>query len=323
MPKPLVTHIYTADPSAHVFDGKIYIYPSHDRENDHVFNDKGDQYDMVDYHVLSLSEEGGEVTDLGVAISAKDVPWVDKQMWAPDCARGKNGRYYLYFPARGRDGIFRIGVAVGDRPEGPFKPEPEAIKGSFSIDPATFVDDDGTAYCYFGGLWGGQLQCYNSDGTEYNFDAPEEPSGKGVKALGPRVARLRDDMLEFDEGVRELVITLNGEHVLADDHEKRFFEAAWMHKHAGKYYFSYSTGDSHLLAYAIGDSPYGPFEYAGTILEPVLGWTTHHSIVEDFKGKTYLFYHDCELSKGVDHLRSVKMREIKYDEDGKIIKQKP
>lgn len=220
-------------------------------------------------------------------------------------------------------GIFRIGVAVGDRPEGPFKPQPEAIKGSFSIDPATFVDDDGTAYCYFGGLWGGQLQGYNSDGTTYNADAPDEPSGKGVKALGPRVARLRDDMVEFAEGVREITITVDGQPVAADDHEKRFFEAAWVHKHAGKYYFSYSTGDTHLLAYAISDNPYGPFEYAGTILEPVLGWTTHHSIVENFKGKTYLFYHDCELSKGVDHLRSVKMREIHYDEDGKIIKQKP
>ncbi len=107
MPKPLVTHIYTADPSAHVFDGKIYVYPSHDRENDFGFNDKGDQYDMVDYHVLSLAEEGGEVTDHGVAISAKDVPWVDKQMWAPDCARGKDGRYYLYFPARAHDGECR------------------------------------------------------------------------------------------------------------------------------------------------------------------------------------------------------------------------
>lgn len=185
------------------------------------------------------------------------------------------------------------------------------------------MDDDGTAYCYFGGLWGGQLQGYNSDGTSYNASAPEEPSGKGVKALGPRVARLRDDMLEFDEGVREItILTAEGEPVLADDHTQRFFEAAWVHKHDGKYYFSYSTGDTHLLAYAIGDSPYGPFTYAGTILEPVVGWTTHHSIVE-FNGKTYLFYHDCELSKGVDHLRSVKVREIHYDDEGKIIKQKP
>lgn len=104
MPAPLVTHIYTADPSAHVFEGKIFVYPSHDRETDIGFNDKGDQYDMVDYHVLSMPKIGGEVTDHGVALAAKDVPWVDKQMWAPDCAKGKDGRYYLYFPARAHDG---------------------------------------------------------------------------------------------------------------------------------------------------------------------------------------------------------------------------
>ncbi|KAK5259241.1 hypothetical protein LTR40_006345 [Exophiala xenobiotica] len=124
-----------------------------------------------------------------------------------------------------------------------------------------------------------------------------------------------------DEGgaVRQIRILddKTGQLLVADDHDRRFFEAPWMHKYNGKYYFSYSTGDTHYLVYAIGDNPYGPFTYAGRILEPVVGWTTHHSIVE-FKGKWYLFYHDCELSKGVDHLRSVRMREIVYDEQGKI-----
>lgn len=212
---------------------------------------------------------------------------------------------------------------MSDKPEGPFTAQPEPIKGSFSIDPATFVDDDGSAYMYFGGLWGGQLQFYNADGTQYNGDLPEEPSGAGVRALGPRVAKLTSDMLEFAEPVRELVILdTDGQPIAADNHERRFFEASWLHKRGDTYYFSYSTGDTHLLAYATGPTPYGPFTYQGTILEPVLGWTTHHSIVE-FEGKTYLFYHDCELSKGVDHLRSVKMREIEYDADGKIIPQKP
>lgn len=105
MPEPLVKHIYTADPSAHAFAGKIYVYPSHDRETDIQFNDNGDQYDMVDYHVLSMDEVGGEVTDHGVALSAEQVPWVDKQMWAPDCAE-KDGKYYFYFPARAKDGEY-------------------------------------------------------------------------------------------------------------------------------------------------------------------------------------------------------------------------
>ncbi|ORX37627.1 glycoside hydrolase family 43 protein [Kockovaella imperatae] len=326
MPSPLVTEIFTADPSAHSFNGKIYVYPSHDRESNIPFNDRGDQYDMEDYHVLSMDDVGGEVTDHGVALKASDVPWVSKQVWAPDCAKGQDGKYYLYFPARDKEGIFRLGVAVSDKPEGPFKPQPEAIKDSFSIDPASFVDDDGSTYLYFGGIWGGQLQCYSSpDGGKFDAsqDGPHEPSGKGVKALCPRVGKMTSDMLEFAEPVKELVIQdENGEPLQADDHDRRFFEASWMHKYNGKYYFSYSTGDTHFIVYAIGDSPYGPFTYAGKILEPVKGWTTHHSIVEH-KGKWYLFYHDCELSKGVDHLRSAKARELKYDADGKIITMKP
>ncbi|KEY65339.1 hypothetical protein S7711_01850 [Stachybotrys chartarum IBT 7711] len=321
---PLITHVYTADPSAHVFNGKVYIYPSHDRETDIQFNDNGDQYDMADYHVFSLdalSPEPSPVTDHGVVLRTEDVPWVSKQLWAPDCAT-KNGRYYLYFPARDKQGIFRIGVAEGPSPEGPFVPDPEPIPGSFSIDPATFVDDDGQAYLYFGGLWGGQLQCYQkgNDVFDGEWQGPKEVSGEGVPAQGARVGKLNDDMRTFAGDVQELIILApeTGKPLLGDDHDRRFFEAAWMHKRGDTYYFSYSTGDTHYLCYATGKSPLGPFTYGGRILEPVLGWTTHHSIVE-FKGKTYLFYHDCELSKGVDHLRSVKAKEIFYDDEGKII----
>ena len=106
--------------------------------------------------------------------------------------------------------------------------------------------------------------------------------------------------------------------IAASDHTKRFFEAAWLHKYNGVYYFSYSTGDTHLLAYATGDNPLGPFVYRGTILEPVVGWTTHHSIVE-FGGKWWLFYHDSSLSGGKNHLRCVKVREITYDGEGGIV----
>lgn len=310
-PKPLVDHIFTADPSAHVFNDKIYIYPSHDRETDIEDNDNGDQYDMNDYHVLSMDFVGGPVTDHGVALKADDVPWVGKQMWAPDAAE-KNGKYYLYFPARDKEGIFRIGVATGDKPEGPFKPDPEPIKKSYSIDPASFVDEDGQAYLYFGGIWGGQLQCWRTG--EFVREAYKDMEAYGDEpALCPRVAKLSDDMRSFASDVQELVINdEDGKPIHASKHDRRFFEAAWMHKYKGKYYFSYSTGDSHYLAYAIGESPMGPFTYTGRILEPVLGWTTHHSIVE-FKGKWYLFYHDTSLS-GKNHLRSVKMRELVYDD---------
>ena len=90
-----------------------------------------------------------------------------------------------------------------------------------------------------------------------------------------------------------------------------------MHKYNGKYYFSYSTGDTHYLVYAIGSTPMGPFTYQGVIMNPVKGWTTHHSIVE-FKGKWYIFYHDVELS-GKTYLRNVKVTELKHNADGSIV----
>src|SRR5699024_6522375 len=210
--------------------------------------------------------------------------------------------------------------AVSDTPIGPFIPQKEAIQKSFSIDPAVLKDDDGSYYMYFGGLWGGQLQRWRSG--YFNAAVPESPTAHLPKddepALCANVAKLKDDLLEFEEEPRDLVITdEKGDPLLQGDNERRFFEAAWMHKYKGKYYFSYSTGDTHLICYAIGDNPYGPFKYAGKILNPVVGWTSHHSIV-CFKDKWYLFYHDSSLSKGVTHLRSVKVAELKYDEQGFI-----
>ncbi|MGB3609661.1 MAG: glycoside hydrolase family 43 protein [Cellvibrio sp.] len=316
--QPLVTHIYTADPSAHVFDGKIYIYPSHDIDAGIPFNDNGDHFGMEDYHVLRMDSPNGPAEDCGVALHVKDVPWAERQMWAPDAAT-KDGKYYFYFPAKRADGIFQIGVAVGDNPAGPFTPEPEPIKGSYSIDPAVFCDDDGEHYMYFGGLWGGQLQNYRDNvySADYQEPAADEP------ALGARVARLTADMKEFAEAPREVVILdEQGKPLLAGDNARRYFEGPWMHKYQGKYYLSYSTGDTHFLCYATSDNPYGPFTYQGQILTPVVGWTTHHSICE-FEGKWYLFYHDSILSGGVTHLRSVKMTELRYDDEGRILTIEP
>ncbi|KRB56655.1 glycoside hydrolase family 43 protein [Flavobacterium sp. Root186] len=312
--KPLVSHIYTADPSAHVFNGKIYIYPSHDIDAGIPFNDNGDHFGMEDYHVFSMESISSKAVDNGVALHVDDVAWAEKQMWAPDAAH-KDGKYYLYFPAKRANGIFQIGVAVGDSPAGPFKPEPDAIKGSYSIDPAVFEDEDGKHYIYFGGIWGGQLQKYRNN--KYDSDN-EEPSGN-EPALGPIVALLRDDMLELAEDPKEIkILDENGETLLAGDNSRRFFEASWVHKYNGKYYFSYSTGDTHFICYAIGDNPYGPFTYQGRILNPVVGWTSHHSICE-VENEWYLFYHDSSLSKGVTHLRSMKVTKIDYLEDGSIV----
>ncbi|WP_374756309.1 glycoside hydrolase family 43 protein [Dyadobacter psychrotolerans] len=313
---PLVTDLYTADPSAHVFNGKIYIYPSHDVEADVPQDDEGGHFQMRDYHVYSLDKIGGKVTDHGVALDVKDVPWADKQMWAPDAAY-KNGTYLLYFPAKDKEGIFRIGVATSKSPTGPFKAEPKPIAGSYSIDPAVFTDTDGKAYMYLGGIWGGQLQRWHTGTYKKALMTDLGKGHENEPALGAKVAVMKDNMLSFGEPLRDVqILDENGKPLLASDTNRRFFEGAWMHKYNGKYYFSYSTGDTHLLCYAEGNSPYGPFTYKGVIMNPVEGWTTHHSIVE-VKGKWYLFYHDSELS-GKTHLRNVKVRELIRDSSGNI-----
>jgi hypothetical protein len=315
---PLVTHTHTADPSAHVFEGRIYIYPSHDIDGGVPADDLGSHYAMVDYHVFRQASPGSEAVDCGPALHVQDVPWAAKQMWAPDAAC-RDGRYYLYFPAKRADGIFQIGVASGERPEGPFKPEPRAIEGSYSIDPAVLADDDGAFYMVFGGLWGGQLQKYRNNAlAESNVEpADHEP------ALGPRIARLGADMKQFAQAPREVVILdEQGVPLRAGDHQRRFFEGPWLHKYQGRYYLSYSTGNTHLLCYATADNPYGPYHYQGVILTPVIGWTTHHSIVE-FSGRWWLYYHDAILSGGISHLRNIKVTELHYDSEGRIVTLHP
>ncbi|MGC4031864.1 MAG: glycoside hydrolase family 43 protein [Tepidisphaeraceae bacterium] len=321
--QPLVTSMWTADPSAHVFDGRIYIYGSHDVSDGPSLPDvepfkgsKGNGFKMRDYHVLSMSRVGGEVTIHPVALKLEDVPWAARQLWAPDAAF-KNGTYYLYFPAKAKDGAFRIGVATAKNPAGPFVAEKEPIAGSYSIDPSVFTDDDGQSYIYFGGLSGGQLQMivdgkYDPAAAQSEADAKKTPT-----ALMPRVAKLSRDMLQFDGKPREAVLLdETGQPMPAGRSDARFFEGAWMHKYNGKYYLSYSTGGTHFIAYAISDSPLGPFTYKGTILLPVQGWTTHHSVVQ-IDGRWWLFYHDTQLSNKTFY-RNIKVTELHYNADGTI-----
>ncbi|MBN1499820.1 MAG: glycoside hydrolase family 43 protein [Spirochaetes bacterium] len=311
--QPLITDIYSADPSAHVFNGKIYIYPSHDIDDAEVSDKNGSQYNMKDYHVFSMEKMGTVPKDHGEVLNIKDVRWASQFMWAPDAAF-KNGTYYFYFPAHDKKGIFRIGVATSKNPEGPFTPEPSYIPGSFSIDPAVFTDTDGTSYMYFGGLWGGQMEKW----TDGRFDAEQKEPYGSSPALGPYVAKMSDDMLTFASKPQMIsILDQDGNPITGSDNSRRFFEASWMHKYKDTYYFSYSTGDTHMIVYATSDKPTGPFTYRGIVLLPVTGWTNHHSIVE-FEGKWYLFYHDCTLSKGTDHLRNVKVTELFYNSDGTI-----
>lgn len=316
--KPITTNIFTADPSAHVIGGKLYVFPSHDRDVECLDNDNGDQYDMNDYHVFEFDTLEKPARDLGCVLKLEDVPWASQQLWAPDAAVA-NGQLYFYFPARDKDGIFRIGVATAPGPQGPYRAHPNPIPGTFSIDPCCFVDEDGSAYLSFGGLWGGQLEKWTTgkfcpEGAVIPAEAP---------ALSPKVARLKPNMTELAEASRDLVIVdEKGIPLRAGDEDRRYFEGPWMHRHNGLYYFSYSTGTTHKIVYATSETPYGPFTFRGTILPPVLGWTTHHSIVE-FQGRWWLFYHDCTLSGGVNHKRCVKFAALEYGPDGAILPIQP
>lgn len=296
---------FMADPSAHVFQGQVYVYTSHDINIGQAENDSGDHFMMRDYHVLRLDDiDNGQAIDCGKALDLDDIPWASKQLWDNDVVEHQ-GRYYMVFCAKDKCGIFRLGVAIADQPQGPFIPQPDPIRGSYSIDPCLFKDNDNTIYCVFGGIWGGQLQHYRNNEL---LESPILPKGT-EPCICPRIARMSSDMLQFAEEPRELIIyDADGQRMQAEN-LCHYFEGPWIHREGDIYYLTYSTGDTHLLCYAVSDNPYGPFTYKGTWLQPVVGWTTHGSICI-VNGKRYLFHHDSAPSGGITWLRSLKITEV-------------
>ncbi|HLV65967.1 MAG TPA: glycoside hydrolase family 43 protein [Polyangiaceae bacterium] len=286
---PIVSHVFTADPAARVFEGRVYVYTSHDLDDQM-------NYDMYDYHAFS-STDLVNWQDHGVVLDAANISWTDR-LYAPDCCHSPTtGKYYLYFPNGGSG----IGVAVSDSPAGPFedalgKPlidsnTPGVQDVDWIFDPACFVDDDGQAYLYFGG-------------------GPEDTGDNA------RVIRLNDDMISLADPTATTIP--------APD----FFEASYMHKRDGKYYFSYSTTFKNHAAeidYLVSDNPMTGFEHAGTILPNPSGNNgnnNHHSIVE-YAGNWYIFYHNRVLSNRdgfSDYQRSITLDTLTYDEQGNILK---
>ena len=278
-PNPFVTHIYTADPSGHVWqDGRLYVYASHD-----IDPPRG--CDLMDqYHVFS-SADLKHWTDHGEILRASQVPWGRPEggfMWAPDCAY-RNGKYYFYFPHPSESNVapsWKVGVAVSNRPDRDFKVLPQPMPGVGGwdlIDPAVFVDDDGKAYFYYGG--GGK--CYG--------------------------AQLADDMVSLAGPLQ----VMQG----VDD----FHEATWVHKYNGRYYLSYADNNegANRLRYAIGDTPLGPWRSMGVFLGPQSCAMSHGSIVQ-FRGQWYVLYHCSDLSNGENALRSICIDPLYYNPDGSI-----
>ncbi len=283
---PVIRDQFTADPTARVFNGKMYLYPSHDIPS--PVERLKEWFCMGDYHVFS-SENLTDWTDHGVIIDQNDVPWVQPDsysMWAPDCVY-KDGTYYFYFPStpkgEGRRG-FAVGVATGKHPEGPFTPLEQPIEGVSGIDPCVMFDTEGKAYLFW--------------------------SGGGI-----RMARLKDNMTELDSEPQTVKGLPEG-----------FKEGPFAFERNGKYYltFPWVEDKTETLAYAMSDQPMGPYTFKGKIMEqsPTGCWTNHHSIVE-YNGQWYLFYHHNDYSPEFDKRRSTRIDSLSFNDDGTICPVRP
>lgn len=289
---PIIHNQFTADPTARVFNGKIYLFPSHDIKEPVGKNLRKNWFCMADYHVFS-SENLTDWTDHGVIVSQNNVKWVDStsySMWAPDCVEYK-GKFYFYFPANtlqvdanGRKG-FGIGVAIADKPEGPYVPLSEPIKNVKGIDPCVLIDKSGQAYLFW------------SQGQIFG-------------------AKLSENMTEL---ISEPLI-------FTDLPQKGLKEGPFVFERNGIYYLTYPHVENNIerLEYAMGDNPLGPFKFAGVIMDEASNgcWTNHHSIV-NFKNQWYLFYHQNDFSPKFDKNRSVRIDSLFFNADGTIQKVKP
>jgi len=283
---PLIMDQFTADPTARVFEGRVYVYPSHDIKAPPGYKGKPNWFVMEDYHVFS-SDNLTDWRDHGVILKQTEVAWVDPNayaMWAPDSVY-QDGKYYFYFPAIAKSGGFRIGVAVADKPYGPFKPIPTYIEGVKGIDPSVLIDKDGSAYLY------------------YSLDR--------IFAV-----KLKPNLLEID-GEPTVFDNLP---------KKGLQEGPFVFERNGIYYLTYPhvANKTERLEYAISASPLGPFKAAGVILDESASgcWTVHHSIV-DYQGQWYLFYHDKDLSPAFDKNRAIRADKLFFDADGSIRKVIP
>ncbi len=226
---PIARQLFTADPSAHVFDGRLYVYPSHDLEHNPPANNQGDHFAMKDYHVLSFDSATCRFVDHGEALNVANVPWARKEMWAPDAAY-KNGGYFLYFPAKDEHGVFRIGVATSATATGPFAARPTPITGATASIPPCSSTTTGRLTCTLAGSGAGN----SSIGRRGSFQENAAAIGGDQAALGPRFAKLGGDMLSFDGPVEELsIVDAAGKPLRASDNQRRFFEGVWLHKYHG------------------------------------------------------------------------------------------
>ena len=313
---PIIRDQFTADPTARVFNGKVYLYPSHDIPAPAAMERK-DWFCMEDYHVFS-SENLIDWEDHGVIVSQESVPWGKPDgysMWAPDCVF-KNGKYYFYFPNAPRNGRgFAIGVATADKPEGPFTLEKEPIKGVSGIDPCVLIDDDGQAYLYWSGM--------GIRGAKLNANMKELDGELTTVTLPPPA---NQQATENGKRMQPMQMTVGGQ--VMEGLPDGFKEGPFAFKRGNWYYLTFpwvrKENGTETLAYAMSKSPLGPWDFKGIIMaEHENGcWTNHHSLLE-FKGQWYLFYHRNDYSPAMDKRRSARIEKVSFNADGTIKEVKP
>lgn len=284
---PIVQTSYTADPAPMLYDGKLYLYTSHDE--DVTVNNF---FTMNDWRLYSTTDMVNW-TDLGSPAGYKTFSWGTGDAWAVQ-AVPRNDKFYLYAPINNSTGS-KIGVLVGQSPTGPFTdPLGKALisTGSGNIDPTVFIDDDGQAYLYWG----------NPD--LYNV-------------------KLNADMISFPGSPTKVNLTTAGFGARSNtDRATAYEEGPWFYKRNALYYIVYpADGTPEKISYTTSSGPLGPWMYRGDIMAKETGsggsFTNHPGVI-DYKGHSYFFYHNAALPGGGGYKRSVCVEEFTYNADGTI-----
>ncbi len=283
---PIVQTMYTADPAPMVYNDKMYLYTSHDEDNSTWF--------VMDDWKLYTTEDMVNWTDHGVVASYKTFHWAKGDAWAIQVVE-RDGKFYLYAPITSAiNNRPAIGVAVADSPYGPFydplgHPLVQTKEGD--IDPTVFIDDDRQAHLY----WGNPFLYH---------------------------AKLNEDMISLNGNITEIPMTSEAFGVREGNVEKRptlYEEAPWLYKREGLYYLLWGGGPiPEHLGYSTSESPVGPWKYGGTLMPTEGRSFTNHPGIVDFKGNTYLFYHNGALPGGSGFTRSVAVEEVEFTEEGEI-----
>jgi len=290
---PFVEYKFLGDPAALVDGDRLYIYAGHDEAP--VGQER---YVMKEWCILSTSDMN-TWTEHTHKLKAKDFPWAKGDAWASQVI-SRNGKYYWYVTAEHKHHRGKaIGVAVADKPTGPFIPTKEALITNDmttewtdipwdDIDPTVFIDDDGQAWMF----WGNR-QLYR--------------------------IRLKENMVET-EGKLE-VVDIPAIRMPSNKTKSRtsYTEAPWLHKYNGWYYLTFSVEFPEKTAYAMSRSINGPWEYKGVINEIAGNSNTNHHSIVFFKGHWYFIYHNGGINThGSSYHRSLCIDRLYYKENGEI-----